>query len=60
MAHMDPRVVGRREGVRWAITWLHKRALEMNDPHAQAILNVAADDIGHQAKSGGYPVPSDQ
>ena len=33
---------GRRDGIRWAITWLHERAKEMNDPKATAILNTAA------------------
>ena len=25
---------GRREAIKWAVTWLHDRANEMNDPHA--------------------------
>ena len=33
-------------GVRTCIAWLHARALEMNDPHARAILNVAAYNLG--------------
>lgn len=41
---------GRRAGVKWAITWLHDRANEMNDPHAKAILNTAAFNLGADAK----------
>lgn len=33
-------------GVRACIAWLHERALEMNDPHAKAILNSAAYLLG--------------
>lgn len=35
-----------RNGVRFAISWLHARALEMNDPHARAILNSAGYNLG--------------
>lgn len=41
---------GRRNGVRWAVTWLHNRALEMNDPRAVLILNSAAFNLGARAK----------
>ncbi|OFX01733.1 MAG: hypothetical protein A3E78_03715 [Alphaproteobacteria bacterium RIFCSPHIGHO2_12_FULL_63_12] len=34
------------DGLRWAITWLHKRALEMNDIHAKNILNTAGFHLG--------------
>lgn len=37
-------------GVRRAITWLQQRALEMNDPHARAILNAAAFNLGNALK----------
>lgn len=37
---------GRRNGVKWAITWLHRRAKQMRDPKAADILNVAASDMG--------------
>lgn len=37
---------GYRDGLREAITWLHARAEEMNDPHAKAILNTAAFHLG--------------
>lgn len=44
---------GRRAGVKWAITWLHARAAEMNDPPARAILNSAAFNMGHDARNDG-------
>lgn len=37
-----------KAGVRWAIDWLHRRALSMNDPHARAILNTAAYHMGNE------------
>lgn len=37
---------GHQDGVRAAVTWLHKRADEMNDPHARAVLNSAATNLG--------------
>ncbi|WPL18964.1 hypothetical protein Thiowin_04064 [Thiorhodovibrio winogradskyi] len=37
---------GYHDGLRVAITWLHARAREMNDPHAKAILNTAAFHFG--------------
>lgn len=40
---MDDRMVA---GVRWAIKWLHSRAEEMNDGHAQLVLNSAATNLG--------------
>lgn len=43
-------VDGRRNGIKWAITWLHQRAEEMNDPHAKAILNTAAFNMSTAAK----------
>lgn len=42
---------GHRDGIRFAITWLHKRAKEMNDPHAQQVLNAAAFSLGVDAKA---------
>lgn len=42
---------GIRIGIRMAITWLHDRAMTMNDPSAQAILNVAASDLGSDLKN---------
>lgn len=41
---------GRRNGIKWAITWLHKRANEMNDPHAKIVLDCAAFNMGVEAK----------
>jgi len=46
MTQMEPYARGRRDGIRWAITWLHARAEEMNDPNAKTILNTAAFNIG--------------
>ncbi len=37
---------GRRDGVRWAVTWLANRAKEMNDDHAKIVLNSAATNLG--------------
>lgn len=37
---------GIKRGIRMAITRLHKRALEMNDPHAKTIINTAAFHLG--------------
>lgn len=41
---------GRRNGIKWAVTWLHERANEMNDPHAKAVLDAAAFEMGNDAK----------
>lgn len=41
---------GRRNGIKWAITYLHQLAGEMNDPHARAVLNCAAFWTGVEAK----------
>ena len=41
---------GRREGMQWAVSWLHNRAEEMNDPHARTVLQAAAFQMGNDAK----------
>jgi hypothetical protein len=46
---------GRREAIKWAITWLHARAEQMNDPHAKAILNVAGTEMGFDTRNGEIP-----
>lgn len=46
MSQMPPYKRGYRAGLRFAVTWLHARAAEMNDPHAVAILNSAATNLG--------------
>ena len=46
MTRMDEYARGRRDGVRWAIEWLHERGQKMNDPKAKAILDCAADNLG--------------
>lgn len=50
MARSSQYEQGRRNGVKWAVTWLHERAALMNDPSARAALNVAADLLGNKAK----------
>ncbi|MGB3502893.1 MAG: hypothetical protein WBA44_14820 [Mesorhizobium sp.] len=42
---------GRRNGIKWAITWLHAEARRMNDPHARQVLNNAAFGMGVVAKT---------
>lgn len=42
--------LGKRHGIRWAITWLHRRAREMNDPRARDVLNTAGFHLGVDAK----------
>ena len=37
---------GFRDGIRAAVTWLHRRAEEMNDPHAKGLYNTAAFNLG--------------
>lgn len=46
MTQMDPYQRGRRDGIRWAITWLHEEAKKMNDPKAVTVLNNAAFHMG--------------
>ena len=41
-------------GIRLAVTWLHKRANEMNDPKAKQILDSAAFSLG-QFHAAGLP-----
>lgn len=47
---------GFRDGLRYAVTWLHERANEMNDPWAKAVLNTAAFNLGVDGKSGTIEV----
>ena len=49
---------GHRDGIKWAVTWLHKRANEMNDHHAK-ILNTAAFNMGVEAKQEPFLFTSD-
>lgn len=46
---------GYRAAVKWAITWLHQRANEMNDPHAKQILDARAFEMGVDAKRKQEP-----
>jgi hypothetical protein len=41
---------GRRNAIKWATTWLHRRAKAMNDPAATAILHSAAYQFANDAK----------
>ena len=41
---------GRRNGIKWAVTYLHSRAKEMNDTKAMIVLDSAAFNMGWQAK----------
>lgn len=47
---------GQRNGIKWAITFLHKEAQRMNDPHAVVVLNNAAFHMGQAAKHGSITV----
>lgn len=59
MSRMDEYERGRRDGVREAVTWLHKRAREMNDPRAVSILNAAADHLGGwRSRNAAKTVPA--
>lgn len=46
---------GRREALKWAITYLHAKAEKMNSIEAMAVLNVTASDIGDATRDGGLP-----
>jgi hypothetical protein len=48
---------GNRAAIKWAITWLHERANEMNDPHARLVLNSAAFNMGVDTKR--HPGPKE-
>ncbi len=48
---------GYRDAVRAAITWLHRRAAEMSDPHAKRVLNSAATHLGWDRAHSGIPEP---
>lgn len=41
---------GYTRALRDCINWLHKRADEMNDPHAKQVLNSAGFSLGNAAK----------
>ena len=48
---------GKRAGIKWAISWLHERANEMNDPSAKAILNTAAFHMGVENRTDDQREP---
>lgn len=41
---------GHRAATKEAVAWLHERAREMNDPHAQQVLNSAAFSLGVEGR----------
>lgn len=43
---------GQRDGIKFAVAWLHSRANEMTDQWAKAVLNCAADHLGKEGKRG--------
>lgn len=43
---------GKRDGIRWAVTCLHKVAAETKDPRAVAALNSAAFHLGSDGTAG--------
>lgn len=60
MARSEQHIQGKRAGLKWAITWLHQRALTMNDPHARGILNSAAFDLGIEIRTDNLrPIPEE-
>lgn len=48
MTQMDRYARGKRDGIRWAITYVHTYAKEMNDPSARAALNCVAFYMGNE------------
>lgn len=49
-------------GVRRAITWLHRRAQKMVDPHARIVLDSAATNLGWDLRrwQNGERIPPDE
>jgi len=41
---------GRRAGLKWAVTFIHRWAETMNDPHAKIVLDCAAFNLGWHRK----------
>jgi hypothetical protein len=49
---------GFKDGLKWAVTWLHNRGHGMNDSHAKIVLHSASKHLGDEvpncnAKPGG-------
>lgn len=42
---------GKRAGIKWAVSWIHARAAEMNDSLAKAVLNTAAYNMSTEGKT---------
>lgn len=55
MTDKNLRRLGKRDGLRYAINWLHQRAEAMNDEKAKAILNSAAFNLGNEIREGHTP-----
>lgn len=47
------------DGVRFAIAYVHQRALEMNDPSAKAALNTTGFHLGLEAKEHRLSIKAD-
>ncbi len=54
-AEREARRLGKRDGLRYAITWLHRHAASMNDKSAKAILDSAAFNLGLELRQGHTP-----
>ena len=48
MTQIPEYIRGWRDARRQAITFLHRRAGEMNDGHARAVINLMADELGRE------------
>lgn len=49
---------GHRDGIKAAVTWLHRQADKMNDDHARGILNGACvSGASHKARVVGIDTP---
>jgi hypothetical protein len=48
---------GRRNGIKWAVAFVHAYAGQMNDPSARAALNTCASSMGAEAKDPTRRVP---
>lgn len=53
------RALGYRDGIRYAVTWLHKQGHDMNDPWAKALLDCAANSLGREGKDATIAAKGD-
>ncbi len=56
MGRSEDRRLGTRDGIRFAVGWLHRRADAMSDPAARVILNAAAFNLGNDLSQGRIAV----